>query len=279
MTLWYLANQETFRQCADRFNVSESTAHGIITLVVQHLVDIRSTVIKWHDDESARRNEHEFFKKQNLHGVLGTIDCSHILINKPNQNQEVYCNRKGTHSILLQGIVDYKKRFLDVFCGEAGSLHDARVLRRSVFYQKALNGHINFRNRYLLGDSAYPTTLNWLVTPFKDNGNLTPQHHIFNFKHSSTRIVIENAFALLKGRFRRLRHFDNRNISFIVKCTVAACVLHNICIDAREDEAIDIEEVDEGDMEEMEDNDNILENARQDNETRRQQLFNELFNI
>ena len=47
-----------------------------------------------------------------------------------------------------------------------------------------------------------------MITPFKDHGNLTPQQLRFNFIHSSTRMVIERAFSLLKGRFRRLKYLD-----------------------------------------------------------------------
>ncbi|GLV34035.1 hypothetical protein CBL_05055 [Carabus blaptoides fortunei] len=35
-------------------------------------------------------------------------------------------DRKGTCSILLQGVVDHRCIFIDVFCGEPGSTHDAR---------------------------------------------------------------------------------------------------------------------------------------------------------
>lgn len=53
----------------------------------------------------------------------------------------------------------------------------------------------------------------------------------FNYHHSQTRIYIENAFGLLKGRFRRLQNFENNNIEFIVRAIVAACTLHNLCQD------------------------------------------------
>ncbi|KAB0790060.1 hypothetical protein PPYR_15623, partial [Photinus pyralis] len=116
-----------------------------------------------------------------------------------------------------------------VYCGEPGSLHDARLLRKSTLYAKAAENEDIFYNMFLLGDSAYPC-LNWIVPPFKDNGNLTVQQKRFNYKHSSTRICVENAFGLLKGRFRRLTHFENLDMHLIVKCIMACCVLHNLCL-------------------------------------------------
>ena len=43
-----------------------------------------------------------------------------------------------------------------------------------------------------------------MVTPFRDNGHLTAAQKKYNKYHSSTRMVIERAFGLVKGCFRRL---------------------------------------------------------------------------
>lgn len=69
----------------------------------------------------------------------------------------------------MQAVAGPNKMFLDVYCGEPGSLHDARVLKRSQLYEKAQDPAF-FGRYHLLGDSAYPC-LDWLVTPFKDTGN------------------------------------------------------------------------------------------------------------
>lgn len=61
----------------------------------------------------------------------GAIDGSHIRINKPGEDPDSYINRKQYFSIHLQGTVDHRMRFLDVFIGYPGSVHDARVLKNS----------------------------------------------------------------------------------------------------------------------------------------------------
>lgn len=96
-------------------------------------------------------------------------------------------------------------------------MHDARLLKKSSLYERGNNGELE--DCVLLGDSAYPS-LTWLISPFKDNGNLTDEQKRFNFLHSSARVVIEHAFGLLKGRFRLLKFFDNDNIKFVVKCDI-----------------------------------------------------------
>ena len=84
-----------------------------------------------------------------------------------------------------------------------------------------------------------------MITPFKDRGNLTPQQLRFNFIHSSTRMVIERPFSLLKGRFCRLKYLDLLRIQDIPTVIIAACTLHNVCLDSGdqwEDFMGDIEE-------------------------------------
>jgi len=209
--------------------------------------------------------------------VLGSIDCTHICIEKPAVNASDYCNRKKFVVINLQAVVDSEMRFTNVYCGEPGSLRDARVLRRSFLYNAANeNKEMLFpQNTFIIGDSAYPS-LTRLVPPFRDNGHLTPQQTEFNYMLSSTRIVVEKTFGLLKGRFRRIKFFtEYRHINFITDVVIAGCILHNYCINEK-----DI--IDEY-YEDNNCNDNNIDNninEHVDNRfgmDRRTMLFNELF--
>ncbi|KAB0804564.1 hypothetical protein PPYR_01534 [Photinus pyralis] len=228
MTLWYLGNTESFRQVSDRFDVSLSSAHRVIERVLNCILSLRTEYIKWPTQEETEVISKAFATKFGSQNVIGAIDGCHVRIRRPKNDQDSYINRKGYFSLLIQGTVNSFRQFIDVYCGEPGSLHDARLLRRSSLYSKAENNVNFFGNKYLLGDSAYPS-LSWLVPPFKDNGALSNNQKVFNFKHSSTRIIVEHVFRLLKGRFRRLQHLENLNINICVKIMMACCVLHNIC--------------------------------------------------
>lgn len=59
---------------------------------------------------------------------------------------------------------------------------------------------------------------------------MTASQKTYNFKLSSTRQVIERAFGLLKGAWRRLFYLDMLYQRKIVSVIVAACVLHNFCL-------------------------------------------------
>ncbi|KAA8578711.1 hypothetical protein FQN60_009233, partial [Etheostoma spectabile] len=72
---------------------------------------------------------------------VGAIDGSHIPIIAPQEYHCEYFNRKGWHSIILQGVVDGKGLFWNVFAGLPGSIHDARVLRLSQLWELASRGN------------------------------------------------------------------------------------------------------------------------------------------
>lgn len=70
--------------------------------------------------------------------------------------------------------MDRKKRFIDVFVGMPGSTNDARQLRRSMLYHKAITTNlfdaadsIDGFVPYLIGDKEYPL-LPWLITPYRE---------------------------------------------------------------------------------------------------------------
>ena len=85
----------------------------------------------------------------------------------------------------------------------------------------------------VLGDSAYPL-LSWLMVPFQD-AVLTTEEQQFNKLHSSSRMIIENAFGLLKGRFRVLLKQVELETSNVDQVTLTCCTLHNYCIKEKEE--------------------------------------------
>lgn len=166
---------------------------------------------------------------------MGVLDGCHIRIRKPQEYPNSYVNRKSYHSVLLQGICDHRKLFLHVYAGEPGSLHDTRLFSKSDIGRKILNNQIEFPgDSHIIGDLAYKLSVNVMVG-FKDNGNLTDAQKNFNFKLSQIRVCIENAFGILKCRFRRLKLIETVRLELISLLIVSACILHNHCILQGED--------------------------------------------
>lgn len=68
------------------------------------------------------------------------------------------------------------------------------------------------------------------MVPYINRGNPTERQLHFNTVVSRGRQVIERAFSLLKGRFRRLKYLDMNRTELIPDTILATCVLHNICL-------------------------------------------------
>lgn len=87
---------------------------------------------------------------------------------------------------------------------------------------------------HILGDGAYEIR-EYLLTPYRNYENLSRQKQKYNDKFCATRVVIESAFGILKGRFRQLLRVELQDVDRITKLIMSCCVLHNICLDAHDE--------------------------------------------
>ncbi|KAJ8910644.1 hypothetical protein NQ315_012512 [Exocentrus adspersus] len=160
-------------------------------------------------------------------GIIGSIDGCHIDIKQPVDNAADFYNRKQRHSIILQAVCDDTCRFTDVFIGMPGRVHDARVYRSSPLYRKIRSDPpLIAASQHLVADAAYPLMTN-VLKPYRDNGNLSEAQTRFNNVLSCHRSSIERAFALLKGKSRRLKYLDMGIADKIPDVILSACILNN----------------------------------------------------
>ncbi|KAG0437363.1 hypothetical protein HPB47_017474, partial [Ixodes persulcatus] len=137
--------------------------------------------VSWPTEKEALHIISRFEAKAGFPGVLGAIDGSHIVCKGLQcKNAQSYINQHGLPSVLLQPICDPEARRFEL----------PTMLTADKF---PFDGH-------LLGDGAYPLRQSLLV-PYRNNGRLTEQHRKYNTKHATTRVAIERAFRILKGRF------------------------------------------------------------------------------
>ena len=100
---------------------------------------------------------------------------------------------------------------MDICIGWPGKVHDARVLVNSSLYAKASSwkSFPSWKRRFcgvdvplvMLGDPAYPL-VSWLMKPYTLNDHTPADEKHFNYRQSRARMVKENAFGRLKGRWR-----------------------------------------------------------------------------
>ncbi|KAK4875415.1 hypothetical protein RN001_011837 [Aquatica leii] len=127
VALSMLANQVVYRLISEKYNIAKSTAWAYVNKVCCCLVQLSDKYISWPTRCKTHQLMQQFEAQHGFPGVLGAIDGTHIPITAPSKDQAAYCNRHQYHSIILQAICDANYKFIDVFAGYAGSVHDARV--------------------------------------------------------------------------------------------------------------------------------------------------------
>ncbi|KAF0747088.1 protein ALP1-like [Aphis craccivora] len=134
-------------------------------------------------------------------GIVGAIYGCYIQIKQPRGDKHYkYINRKKDYAVIIQGVCTM---LLDVHIGEVGSMHDARVFCRSELTNSL--PRLLDPDEYIVGDSAYPVSP-YMMVPYKDNGVLTAKQKSHNNKLSKGRVKIENTWAQLKGKWKRLKY-------------------------------------------------------------------------
>lgn len=133
--LWYLANTVTYRQMSVLFNLAISTIRTVLIRVSGWIISIGHNFISW--PQNPENNGLKFQDRRGIPRIVGAIDCTHIKIKAPKNHKQDFFNRKHSYSINLQAVVNADMMFIDVYCGQPGSLHDSRVFRKSDLYKKA----------------------------------------------------------------------------------------------------------------------------------------------
>lgn len=128
-----MAKQETYRAIGERFQLLKGEVRKIFIGMCKKIYLLRATYIKFPSGNSILDTVNQFNElrgNRSFPNVIGCIDGTHIEIPAPD-NDNSYYNRNGYHSVIMQGVCNTKKEFIDVFCGWPGSSHDSRVWQNS----------------------------------------------------------------------------------------------------------------------------------------------------
>lgn len=238
ITIWRLATNVEYRTIAALFGIGISTVGEIVLdtfdAIANHLVPHYICVPK---DAAFRDIVDGFLEIWGFPLTIRAIDGTHIPIIQPAESSADYFNRKSFYSVIMQAMMDFQGLFLDINIGWPGKVHDARVFANSSLYRKA-NSDTLFPNwtckmgsvdvpLVILGDPAY--LLPWLMKPYLENASITAKEHLFNYRQSRARMVVENAFGWLKGRWRCLLKRMDTHVCNVPNIVASCVVLHNIC--------------------------------------------------
>ena len=130
--LYRLAHGGSFENAGVAMNVGKTTAAKAFDDVINALYGIRNDFIKFPTTVAETSASIATFETlSDLPNIAGAIDGTHVKIRAPKESAVDYFSRYQQHDVVVQGIVDGRKIFLDVAAGFPGSMHDARVLRNS----------------------------------------------------------------------------------------------------------------------------------------------------
>ena len=180
-----------------------------------------------------------------LAGVIGALDGWLVQIKSPSitsdkiSNPGSYFSRKGFYALNVQVIVHRDKKILWRSINAKGSEHDSAAFKSTKLYKTLCemtsdqsNPMLDSRDNlpfYLIGDSAYAIR-QFLFTPY-DNAKTGSPEDIYNYHHSSSRIIVECAFGDIDARweiFWRPLKFPLCHHKFIID----ACMrLHNFILE------------------------------------------------
>ncbi|RXN16489.1 nuclease HARBI1 [Labeo rohita] len=230
--LYWLAHAASYRVVSMAFDIPKSTVHDIVHRISRAVICILKRVITFptpDDLEEVGAGFAQLAGSPAFCTVAGAIDGCHIRIKAPASDAPCYFNRKLFHSVQLQAITDHKGKFIDIFVGYPGSVHDARVLKNSPVYTGRLYPPAG---KCILGDGGYPclSAPICLITPYREPVQ-NPVQARFNAKHAYARNIVERAFGMLKTRWRSI-FFKALEVSpaFVPEVVACCAVLHNLCL-------------------------------------------------
>lgn len=243
MVLFRLAHGHAPKFVGRFYGLGGSTVIKYTNLIIDALSDQNKLLSKHIQIPSGQRLKRiiaDFRAGTGIDNMCGAIDGSHIkLYRKPPFwaiPADYWC-RHDFHSVLLQGICDYKRIFWSVCARQPGGCHDATHLRTSSIWEQMRGGTvleepiINIGGKnvkpYIVGDSAYPL-MSFLLKAFNNRSTGSPAKNLFDKQLRKGRVKIENAFGILKNRWQILKN-ANVALNQAAKLAVACCVLHNIC--------------------------------------------------
>ncbi|KAE9021496.1 hypothetical protein PF005_g1218 [Phytophthora fragariae] len=228
--LYFLGSVGGYREVGAAMSMARSYVMEITTEVVRVLNAVAPAVISFpRSRDGWTAVEDGFASPHGYPGVADAIDGSLIAIERPEDYDGFYC-RKCYPALNVQAIVSPDRTFKSVEV-RSGSWSDRKCWKYSRIGRPEHS--VIPAGMHFISDAGY-AQLHDLIVPYcerEEGGELTPQQKQFNFRHSSTRVVVESTFGLWKGRFRMLQGVLNQETPrTAAKFVVATMVLHNVMI-------------------------------------------------
>lgn len=261
LTLRYLSSGDSYRSLMLLFRVPHNTISGIVPKtceaiywslskdylkvknIIENFVFLIFVTILYLNSQNPNTVEEwlqiadDYWNKWNFPNCIGALDGKHVTIRCPSNTGSLNFNYKHTFSVVLLGMADANYKFLYVDVGCKGRVSDGGVYNNSTLCHALENGTLNIPPPrklpgsevqtpfVILADDAFALKT-YIMKPFNFRGQ-NRNEHIFNYRLSRARRMIESTFGVMAARFRLLRttiELSEKNVKW---CILAMCVLHN----------------------------------------------------
>ncbi|KAK9130568.1 hypothetical protein Sjap_011055 [Stephania japonica] len=241
IALFRLAHGGSYKAVGRRFGVASDVACRCFFEVCKAVNDGLGHLLEFSPD---MRRGFVGFGSGSLPNCCGVLGFTRVLV-------------EGGESLIVQGMVDWEGRFMDVSAGWHGSIQPSVVLSRSKLFSRVeeskellLNGPLieidaTLIPQYVLGDACCPL-LQWVMTPFSIPNTECDSYlseKAFNSVHGEAMRLVRTAFGRVKARWQLLSmKWKKESVEFLPFIVVTGCLLHNFLLQCGEgvaDENVD----------------------------------------
>lgn len=239
--LYIMATGASQRQTAFFLLCAQSAVHRafhhVLTGMQQyHAVMVRMPPSNWLDPDI------ELDPSLNaLNGAIGAIDGTHISawIRSGSAAAKGWYDRKGNITQNVLAVVRSDLSFMWVLPGAEGSMNDASLLGKAFSFGLSIP-----KGRYLLADAGFGSTTG-IIVPFPNvryhlqdwreaDKPIRTIKELYNLRHARARVVVEQAFGLLKRTWKIIRNSAPEYAFIHQKAIIyAATALQNLQRDSR----------------------------------------------
>lgn len=214
---------------ADSFKIGTSTANSLLNEVCRALNEVLwDEMVKFPRTKEERENNcKEFENRWQFPNTIGALDGTHVPILAPPEHAADYFNYKHYHSMVILAMVDAKYQFIYANVGRPGGVNDATIFNSSQL-KTLTDDEEAMGDMFILGDGAFPLKKT-LMKPYLITADMPEKQVNFNARLSRARVVVEDAFGRLKGRWRILLKRADYNVNNLREILMSCIILHNLC--------------------------------------------------
>ncbi|KAJ1169847.1 hypothetical protein NDU88_001735 [Pleurodeles waltl] len=130
--------------------ISQPSFSAFLPKVLDAIISLTPRHISFPNTQQKQQETKQgFYQMNGFPHVLGAIDCTHVRLVPPAATEHLYRNRKHTHSINVQAIVDHRGLITNIVAKYPGSVHDSFIFRHCTIKQHFQDGR--YGNVLLVG--------------------------------------------------------------------------------------------------------------------------------